>query len=91
MRAFSPHCLDWASTGQRVACVAPAYLFLYLKNIFYVFILFLRVNIKNNFLKNKKYIILMHFQTKKTLKNNLYYTSKYTQQSDKKNPLEGRW
>jgi hypothetical protein len=29
----------------------------------------------------------MHFQTEKTLKNNLYYTSKYTQQSDKKNPL----
>jgi len=56
-------------------------------SIFYVFILFLCVNIKNNFLKNKKYIVLMHFQAEKTLKNNLYYTSKYTQQSDKKNPL----
>ena len=29
----------------------------------------------------------MHFQAEKTLKNNFYYTLKYTQQSDKKNPL----
>jgi hypothetical protein len=34
-------------------------------------------NVKNNFLKNKKNIILIYFQVKNTLKNNHYHTKKY--------------
>ena len=44
--------------------------FLFKIILFYVFGLFRYANIKNNFKKIKIYIILIHFQVKKTLKNN---------------------
>ena len=44
--------------------------FLFKIILFYVFGLFRCANIKNNFKKLKIYIILIHFQVKKTLKNN---------------------
>jgi uncharacterized membrane protein len=49
---------------------------IYFKLIFFlcVFKLFWCADIKNNFFK--KYIILMYFQIKNTLKNNYYYTLK---------------
>jgi hypothetical protein len=40
--------------------------------------------LKIKFKKNKKNIILMHFQMKNTLKNNLYHTSKQTSLSQKR-------
>jgi len=42
-----------------------------LKLFFFVFEFFLYADIKNNFLKIKKYIILIYFQIKITLKNNI--------------------
>ena len=42
-----------------------------LKLFYFVFEYFLYDDIKNNFLKIKKYIILIYFQIKITLKNNI--------------------
>jgi hypothetical protein len=43
---------------------------------FDVFRSFWCVNIKNNFFKIKKYIILIYFKQKNILKNNCYHISK---------------
>jgi len=52
--------------------------FFLLKIIFFMFLD--RFDVKNNFLKIKD-IILMHFQTKSTLKSNYYHTPKYPKSS----------
>jgi hypothetical protein len=58
--------------------IGKIYFFLFKINLFYIFKLFWYADIKNNFLKIKKYIILMYLQVKNTLKNNYYYTFKHS-------------
>ena len=59
----------------------PIYIFKIFKKknvIFLYFKSFLYANFKNNFLKNKKIIILIYFKMKSTLKNNHSHTLKHT-------------
>ena len=68
--------------------ILRACLFLYFKSIFFKieFFSLLQINffvsincfnVNNDFLKYKKYIILIQFRVKNTLKNNRYHTFKY--------------